>query len=133
MKFKKPCLDCGSLSYENRCPRHMEVYKARRAERYNTIERKEKKKNLYNTIYQKQARHLRDTATHCYLCGDTFAASEKIEIDHVLPSMKEASPLAPTHAVCNRAKSDNDYHPNDYPNGEKIAALYLGNLDRFRK
>ena len=133
MKFKKPCLECGALSYEHRCPTHLAAYRARSLERLNTINRKEKKKNLYNSGYQKQAKHIRATATACYLCGDTFTPLDKIEIDHIFPSMKAASPLAPTHASCNRSKSNNDYHPDDYPNGTKVATLYLGNLDRFRK
>jgi len=133
LKFKKPCLDCGALSYEHRCPTHLAQYRSRSIDRLNSINRKEKKRNLYNPAYQKQARAIRETATACYLCGDTFTANDKIEADHVYPSMKQASPLAPTHARCNSAKSDNDYHPNDYPNGTKVATLYLGNLDRFRK
>ena len=133
MKFKKPCLECGVLSYEHRCPTHLAAYRARSLNRYNSINRKEKKNNLYDANYQRQRKALRANATNCYLCGDPFTPNDKIEIDHVLPSMQSASPLAPTHRRCNSSKSNNDYNPDDYPNGIKIASLYLGNVDRFRK
>ena len=133
LKFKKPCLECGVLSYEHRCPTHLAAYRARSLERYNSINRKEKKRNLYNSDYQKQRKALKATATHCYLCGEPFTPNDKIEIDHVLPSMQNSSPLAPTHPTCNRQKSDNDYNPDDWVHGVAVAKIYLGNIERFRK
>jgi 5-methylcytosine-specific restriction endonuclease McrA len=133
LKFKKPCLDCGALSYEHRCPTHLAQYKARQAERYKQFNRKEKKRNLYNNEYRKQAKALRDTATHCYLCGEMFTDRTQIQIDHVLPSLQSNSPLAPSHARCNSQKSDNDYNPNEWPRGEQVAKIYLGSIDRFRR
>ena len=133
LKFKKPCLECGALSYEHRCPTHLAAYKARQAERYNQFDRKEKKKKLYSTDYRKKAKALRDTASHCYLCGERFTDRTQIQIDHVLPSMNESSPLAPTHARCNSQKSNNDYIPSQWPGGQAVAKIYLGNLERFNK
>ena len=129
MKFKKPCLECGSLSYENRCPRHLSQYNARRAERFNSINRKEKKRNLYNAEYQRQSKQLRETATNCYLCGEPFIDRTQIQIDHCFPSRPD-TPLAPTHATCNRAKSNRDYDPTHYPHGVEIAKKYFPNFFR---
>ena len=130
MKFKKPCLDCGSLSFENRCPRHLSEYNARRAERFNLPSRKEKKRNLYNSDYIKRSKPIRETATNCYLCGEPFTDRKQIQIDHCYPSMPD-TPLAPAHASCNRNKSDKDYSPKDFPNGLTVARHYLGNLDKY--
>jgi hypothetical protein len=129
VKFKKPCLDCGSLSYENRCPRHMSIYNARRAERFNSINRKEKKKNLYTPEYQRAAKQLRQSATNCYLCGEAFTDRTQIQIDHVFPSRAD-TPLAPSHATCNRTKSDTPYDPLAWPNGVEIAKKYFPSFFR---
>ena len=129
LKFKKPCLDCGALSFENRCPTHMGAYQARRQERFNSINRREKKRNLYNSDYQRISKQLREAATHCYLCGEPFIDRTQIQIDHCFPSRPD-TPLAPTHATCNRAKSDRDYDPTQYPYGVEIAKKYFPNFFR---
>ena len=129
MKFKKPCLECGALSYETRCPTHLAQYQARRSERFQSINRKEKKKFLYSADYQRRAKPIRETATHCYLCGQPFTDRSQIQIDHCFSSRAD-TPLAPTHATCNREKSNNDYDPNQWPEGVEIAKKYFPNFFR---
>ena len=138
VKFKKPCLECGALSYETRCPTHLAQYQARRSERFQSISRKEKKKFLYSADYQRRAKPLRETATHCYLCGEPFTDRTQIQIDHCFPSMASThlatsyahESLAPSHATCNRAKSNRDYDPSEWPRGISVAKKYLPNFFR---
>lgn len=106
MKFNQPCLDCGRLSPATRCPEHQRAYNQRQAERYETAERKEKKRNLYNSQYRKQAKLIKAIATHCHLCGKPFTPNDQIDADHLFPELGNLSPLAPAHASCNRSRGN---------------------------
>lgn len=121
-RFQRPCLDCGKLSLNSRCDycnRKRELRLERDGSR-----RRQRKSILYSYEYQKRSKPIRESASHCYLCGDPLAPGE-VQVDHVYPSMMQNSPLAPAHPQCNRKKSNKDYDPKEYPNGIRIAALYL--------
>ena len=105
MKFKKPCLICGALSYENRCPTHLAQYQARRAERYNTAERKEKKRILYGGDYKKRRQGAIQATSVCYLCKKIIEPTQAVDVDHVIAG-DPTSPLLPTHARCNRSRGN---------------------------
>jgi hypothetical protein len=107
MPFNKPCLVCGTLSREPRCPEHKykkdpEKQKAKDADPI----RKAKKRALYNNpLYRKQRAEMLATATHCHLCGKAFQYGDKIEADHLIPT-NPLSPLAPAHRLCNQRRGN---------------------------
>jgi len=104
-RFRKPCLECGKLSFENRCETHQAIYKTKRAERYNSIARKEKKKLLYGGDYQKRRAAVLANAVRCHICREYFKAGDKIDADHLIPGNPN-SDLMPAHASCNRSRGN---------------------------
>jgi len=91
--------------------------KARREkEREANPERQAKKRRLYGNDYKKKAKQIRDTATHCYLCGGAFLEGEPIQADHLFPELGKKSPLGGTHPHCNRKKSNTPYSPTNNNN-----------------
>lgn len=61
------------------------------------------KAKLYNSKYRKQAKLIRETATHCHLCGQAFVEGDRVEADHLIPNDVE-SPVAPAHRLCNQRR-----------------------------
>ena len=100
MKFQKPCLDCGKLSYESRCEEHR-----KRVEQLRDVRRAEKKKTLYNSDYRKRAAIVRATAIVCHICGDGARANDPWQADH-LDAGNPDSPLAAAHRSCNAKRGD---------------------------
>lgn len=126
-RFPKPCLECGALTQgESRCERHHKEYLANRATRPGNLARRMKKAKLYNSRYQAQAKQIRATATHCYLCGEAATPSDPIEADHVYPSLLDASPLAGIHRGCNQRKGGRDLNeldPEEFPGIKRLGRL----------
>jgi hypothetical protein len=100
MKFKKPCLDCGALSYNSRCDIH-----TRRIAQLKDVRRAEHKKTLYNKDYKNAARNVRETAIVCHLCGDGARANDPWQADH-LNAGDPQSPLAAAHRSCNASRGN---------------------------
>jgi len=100
MKFRKPCLDCGALSYNSRCDEH-----ARRVNQLKDIKRAEHKKTLYNKDYKKAAKAVRETAIVCHLCGDGARAADPWQADHIKAG-DPRSPLAAAHRSCNASRGN---------------------------
>ncbi len=100
MAFKKPCLDCGQLSYGSRCDDH-----ERRIQQLRDIKRAGKKKVLYNSEYRKQAAIVRATAIQCHICGDGARLTDPWQADHLDPG-NPASALAAAHRSCNASRGD---------------------------
>ena len=100
MKFQKPCLDCGKLSYESRCELHR-----RQVQQLRDVRRAEHKKTYYNTDYRKRAKIVRETAIVCHICGDGARLNDPWQADHVQPG-EVASELRPAHRSCNIARSN---------------------------
>ena len=99
MPFAKPCLDCGELTRNgNRCPSHQGIINAkvnaRKAERIH-----------YKGDYSARAKAVRDTATHCWLCGEPARVGDPWTADHVYPG-DPASPLMPAHKSCNSSRGN---------------------------
>jgi len=104
-KFKRPCLVCGNLSYKSHCEIHEIQRKREHDAKYNTPERKIKKKLLYGGDYQKRRAQALANATHCYLCKEQFKPSDQVESDHLVPG-DPYSPLVPAHRLCNQRKGN---------------------------
>lgn len=107
MPFAKPCLDCGELTRDgNRCERHQAIYRRKRNQRLDSLQRQEAKRAKYTTQYKKRAKLVRESATHCHLCRQPFKSGDKIEADHLYPELNDASPLLPAHAHCNASRGN---------------------------
>lgn len=99
MPFARPCLECGVLSRNGtRCEKHQGIIdaktNARKAERIH-----------YKGDYRARAKAVRDSATHCWLCGETARPHDPWTADHVYPG-DPASPLMPAHKSCNSRRGN---------------------------
>ena len=108
-KFPQPCSVCGALTKgASRCEPHDAQYKANRnrsagARAVARADRSSYKSRLYNSQYRKDAKLIRDTATHCHICRQAFVEGDKIEADHIIPG-DIGGPLAPAHRLCNQRR-----------------------------
>ncbi len=109
MKFQRPCLVCGGLSTGTRCATHDMEYRARREAQRDTPERRERKRNLYNSQYRSERNKLvagvRAYGATCYLCKQPLLPSDPIEADHLEPGNPN-SELAPVHRLCNQRRGN---------------------------
>lgn len=110
-KFLKPCLECGVLSRNNRCDEHQARIDQAKERKRDTPERRAKKRSYYNTDYQRRAKHVRDTATHCHICGEGPRGGDPWQADHLEPG-NPTSPLAPAHRSCNAKRGNRPLRRN---------------------
>lgn len=121
-RFQRPCLDCGELSLSNRCERHQEVHARGERRRLDSLPKKskEEKAKYYDREYRARAKEVKANALECYLCGKLFSSFEKqnnkIQADHVYPSLGNESPILAAHPSCNRQKGKKDFDIIDFPN-----------------
>lgn len=104
-KFKRPCLICGSLSFNSHCDVHAAAIKLQRDQRRDTPERRAKKKALYGGDYRKRRASALANATHCHLCNKPFQGYDQVESDHLIPGDPN-SPLLPAHRLCNQQRGN---------------------------
>jgi hypothetical protein len=109
MKFNRPCLVCGGLSPNTRCPTHEGAERARREAQRDTPERRERKRNLYNSQYKKKRNDMvawvRAYGGTCHICKQPLLPTDLIEADHLQPS-NPSSELAPAHRLCNQRRGN---------------------------
>jgi len=99
MGFAKPCLDCGVLTrLGNRCEKHQATMDAK-------VNARKAQRTLYDSDYRKQAKLIREFATHCWLCNEPFRDRSHIQADHVIAGRKD-SMLMPAHAHCNARRGN---------------------------
>ena len=99
MAFAKPCLDCGELTRTgNRCEKHQSIIDAK-------VNARKAQRTLYDSDYRKQAKLIKEFATHCWLCGEAFTDRSQIQADHVLAGRRD-SMLMPAHARCNAVRGN---------------------------
>ena len=58
------------------------------------------KRDHYKGDYQARAKAVRESATHCWLCGEPAREGDPWQADHIYPGRSD-SPLAPAHRSCN--------------------------------
>ena len=104
-RFQRPCLDCGALSYGDRCSVHQAIRNRANENKRNTVERQAKKKALYGGDYQSRRKAALAHATHCHICNKQFVLGDSVEADHLLPGDPQ-SPLAPAHRLCNQRRGN---------------------------
>jgi hypothetical protein len=99
MAFNKPCLDCGELTRTgNRCDKHQSIIDSK-------VNARKAQRTLYDSDYKKQAKLIKEFATHCWLCGEAFTDRSQIQADHVMAGRKD-SMLMPAHARCNAVRGN---------------------------
>ena len=99
MGFAKPCLDCGALTRSgNRCNKHQNIIDAK-------INAKKAQRIHYKGDYRKRAKAVRDSATHCWICGEPFTLNDPPTADHLEPGNPD-SILLPAHLSCNSRRGD---------------------------
>jgi hypothetical protein len=103
--FNKPCLNCGQLSKGSRCPDCQGQLNRIRNRAQDTPERRAKKALYYNKDYHRRAKIVRDTATHCHLCGKGARANDPWQADHLDPGNPN-SILLPAHRSCNASRGN---------------------------
>lgn len=108
-RFPRACVKCGVLNKNggSLCPGCEATALARKEA---NPARRAKKQFLYGGDYTRKAQTVRQTATHCYLCGEPFEPGDKIEADHLFPELGNKSPLGGSHPHCNKQKSNNNIH-----------------------
>ena len=106
-RFAKPCVKCGTLNKTGAslCGGCESLALARKEA---NPDRRAKKRFLYGGDYSRKAQTIRQTATHCYLCGEAFQPGDKIEADHLIPALGNKSPLGGAHPHCNREKGNRE-------------------------
>jgi hypothetical protein len=107
MTFNKPCLDCGALSKGSRCPECTRRVEAKQRGGAGSAYRG-RKAHLYGGDYKARAKHVRDTAIICHICGEGGRPGSAWvwEADHLYPELGNQSPLAPAHRVCNQKRGN---------------------------
>lgn len=99
MGFQRPCLECGVLTrLGSRCEKHQAIVDAK-------VNARKAQRTLYDADHKKQAKIIKEFATHCWLCGEAFTDRSEIQADHVLAGVK-GSVLMPAHARCNAARGN---------------------------
>jgi 5-methylcytosine-specific restriction protein A len=74
-KFPKPCVDCGVVTLESRCPEHkLADRRPSTARRGNTTERDKRRR-----------RTLRRFGFQCASCGVVDKTAGSLDVDHILP------------------------------------------------
>ena len=95
--MKQPCLDCGAISEQGRCPACSKQREAIRTARRQQL-------GHYRNGYSTRAKHVRATAITCWLCGEGARPDDPWQADHVVPMAEGGAPdgeLAPAHRSCN--------------------------------
>lgn len=99
MAFAKPCLECGVLTrHGNRCEKHQAIINAK-------VNARKAQREHYKGDYRQRAKLVRETATHCWLCGEGWRANDPFTADHVEPGNPE-SLLFPAHKSCNSRRGN---------------------------
>jgi hypothetical protein len=74
----RACLTCGALSTGTRCERCTTARQTAATAR--------RHRPHYNYAYRKQAKLIRDNATHCWICGEGEKLNDPWTADHLLPA-----------------------------------------------
>jgi len=102
--FQRPCLTCGTLARASYCDTHKPQPTRNH---HHTTKRKAHKTHLYGGTYRARAKHVRNTAQTCHICGEGGRGPrDPWEADHVTPALGSQSQLLPAHRSCNRQRGN---------------------------
>ena len=107
-RFARPCPKCRRLYTGDRCQKcgGSNATGGGPLTPAQQLQRKLKKRFLYGGDYPQRAKLIRETATHCHLCGEIFGPGDTVEADHIFPEQGAASPLGGAHRACNQARGN---------------------------
>jgi hypothetical protein len=95
------CVDCKRISTrQTRCEQ---------CERLRNQHRNASRTHLQGS-YKREAKLVRESATHCWLCGEGHRADDPFTADHVVPS-DPRSALLPAHRSCNSRRGRREAVP----------------------
>lgn len=118
--MKKPCLNCGRVSDNTRCPKCHAA-----AQKQTNMKAAARQKNRGGSPYDKgqyrtQAKQVRANATKCHICKQGPKPNDPFQADHLIPIQQGggAGPLAAAHRSCNirRANKLRAHNPTDIAN-----------------
>jgi len=104
----RPCLDCGQLTNQTRCPQHQTQHQRAKDNRRGTTSQRG---------YDTQHQHERQAWTpivnagqaQCRRCGQPITPGTAWDLGH--PDTENPAPKAPEHAyACNRAAAGRSSH-----------------------
>jgi hypothetical protein len=100
MPIRRPCIECRRLTTETtRCPTCQGKREAiRNASRPH-----------YKGDYPERARLVRETATHCHICGEGPREGDPWTADHVFGP--DSDVLAAAHRSCNSSRGAREQRP----------------------
>ena len=114
-RFPRPCLTCGTPTGQGSyCPAHTKP-------KTDTPQRKAKKREQYNADYHRLAKHVRETATHCWICGGGPRPHDPWQADHITPG-DLAGGLAAAHRSCNAKRGNKPVPPRGREGGDPSRA-----------
>ena len=104
---KKPCLDCGVVTDNSRCPTHTAISAAK----YERIRGTPTERGYDNEWRKVRLEILKRDRWTCYLCGKQPLEGADATVDHVVPLSKGGSANDPSNLTsacrrCNSAKKD---------------------------
>lgn len=105
-KFNQPCTVCGLLTKgSSLCETHALQKSRQRGRARDSRQNTERKGQLYNYAYRKEAKRIKAEATHCHLCGVAFVEGDKVEADHLVAGLIGGS-LGAAHRLCNQRRGN---------------------------
>jgi hypothetical protein len=123
----KPCLDCGTPSDGNRCPKCHGAHTLAR----NTKQTGDRKMNggrpQYAGGWAAYSKAIRQTATTCHLCGQGPKPDDPWQADHLIPAAEGggAGPARAAHRSCNIRRANRSRNqpattpPTRHPEGTR--------------
>ena len=101
MPIQRPCLTCRQLhTNPSRCDRCQTQW--------------DKQRNLtrehYKGNYRERAKHIRESAVACWICGQGKRPNDPWTADHLIPTDPN-SPLAAAHRSCNSRRGNTPIKP----------------------
>ena len=101
--MKRPCLDCGILADQHRCPTHLAIWQTKQ-EQYRSKTRPSTNKRGYDNAWRRIAKAAITARPWCEYCG----AATNLTADHIIPLARggtsEATNVAVLCRTCNSRK-----------------------------
>ena len=92
-RLPRPCLDCGRLATDSRCPECSLV-------RERIRDKQRGPRPHYAGDYRKRAKAVRESPGPCWICGEGDREGDPWQADHVVAGDPQ-SMLAKSHRSCN--------------------------------
>jgi hypothetical protein len=102
MPIQRPCLTCRTLTTNPlRCDTCQSIWNRQHPK---------SDRPHYKGEYKRKAKHIRDTAIACWICGQGKRRDDPFTADHLIPADPH-SPLAAAHRSCNSRRGNKPIQP----------------------